>query len=117
MRKNICFFFACLLFFTVAAPNAMAITDDKVQVYQDGALLEDGGESFILNGATYVPLRSACEALGATDVNWDAKNSTASVNAPGLSLSVQINSSYMVANGRYLYMEDGCKLMNGSRCV
>ena len=87
----------------------MAITDDKVQVYQDGALLDDGGESFILNGATYVPLRSVCEALGATEVNWDAKNSTATVSAPGLSLSVQINSSYMVANGRYLYMEDGCK--------
>ena len=39
------------------------------------------------------------------------------MTAPGLSISVQITNSYMVANGRYLYMEDGCILEDGSTMV
>ncbi|GJM84116.1 hypothetical protein HMSSN139_66120 [Paenibacillus sp. HMSSN-139] len=46
---------------------------ETAKVYVNGEKIEDG---FILEGRVYVPLRAACEALGAK-VGWDNKTKTA----------------------------------------
>ncbi len=117
MRRKICLTLVCIIILSLAAPSALAVNDDKVAVYCDGEALDFKCEAFILNGSTYVPLRDMSNILGAEEISWDGLTSTATVVAPDLEISMQINSFYMIANGRYLYMPDGCLLIDGYTMV
>lgn len=57
----------------------------------------------LIGATTYLPMRAACEAAGYA-VGWNASTSTATASGGDLSLSVGRGASYLVANGRYIYL-------------
>ncbi len=72
------------------------------------------GSAFIQNSTTYVGIRQFSTLLGAKSVTWNDKTRTAVVSADGLEIKVANGSGYMEANGRYLWMENGCINKNGT---
>ncbi len=74
----------------------------------DGQAL-DG--AFLSEGTTMVPLRRFCElAMPGCTVSWDGASKTATVDAPGLHMTAQHGSEYVVANGRYLFTGSLCRV-------
>lgn len=70
----------------------------------------------LLNSTSYVPLRGAVKLLcPSAQISW--KNHEAVVTTKNLRLSARPGNSYLVANGRNLYIENGVKLINGSVMV
>lgn len=100
---------ALIILAGATAPIAEA-ADTDITVYVGDAELEDG-RSHISGGTTYVSLRTVSEALGAA-VTWSGATQTATVTAENLKLTVKLGEKYMVANGRYLYL-DSCATMQG----
>lgn len=68
-----------------------------------------------ISGVTYVPLRGFVTALDETaEFSWNDRTSTATVTVKGLELKVPQNEKYIVANGRYLYLNGTVHNENGS---
>lgn len=73
-----------------------------VRVYAGGREING---SFIYNDNSMIPLRSFCETIEPNcRVTWNQKTRTASVSAPGLTLTAACGSEYITANGRYIYV-------------
>lgn len=53
---------------------------DNVNIYVDGALLENS-EAVIINDHTYLPVRALCEAIGCT-VDWDGDTRSVYITSP-----------------------------------
>jgi N-acetylmuramoyl-L-alanine amidase len=83
-----------------------------VTVLIGGKQAEFAAPLFILNSATYVSIREFASAMGADNVAWD--NGAVTVTAPDLTVTASAGSMYIVANGRYLFVPDGCLLVGGS---
>lgn len=84
----------------------------EVPIYLDGMLLGDGLK---IDDTTFVPIRPFCEALNPdTEAAWDEESETVTVEIPELlTVSLCLDDMYMIANGRYLYLEDGAYNING----
>lgn len=94
------------------AEEVPAPTDGNPRIYVDGVALENAS-SLLINDTTYVPLRAVVAALRPdAEISW--VDSHAIVTADDLSITVWPDASYFVANGRYLQLPDGAKLINGS---
>lgn len=104
--------------FSEAAAEPMVITCTEVPLYSD---IDDRyiGTGFVMNSITYVPLLTFTEyALGKRcQVRWDQASGTATILADNLYISVTMNLPYMVANDRYIYLEDGAYNINGTILV
>lgn len=61
----------------ICALSVTASAQDDTRVYVNG--MRVNGQAFIVDGTTYVPLRSVSEAMGA-DVSWDGSANSAYVN-------------------------------------
>jgi N-acetylmuramoyl-L-alanine amidase len=70
-------------------------------------------EAMILRSVTYVPLRHFAELIGADSIEWDAKNSTATVQKGSTQLAVRDGAYVIVASGRYLYTGERIENFNG----
>lgn len=57
----------------------------------------------IINSITYVPLRNFCNLLDECSFSWNGLTATATVKTDHLTLTVQNNSLYIIANGHYFY--------------
>lgn len=101
-----------------AAAEPMVITCTEVPLFSD---IDDHyiGSGFVVNSITYVPLLTFTEyALGKRcQVRWDQESETATITADDLYISVTMSLSYMVANDRYIYLEDGAYNINGTILV
>lgn len=87
----------------------------SVPLYKNGIRVSEG---ILLNGTTYVPLRSFSDAVGVEiEIAWDAETDTATVTGDGLTLSITVGQQYMTANGRCLYIPLGVFNYNGSVLV
>lgn len=94
------------------AEDVPAPTDGNPRIYVDGVALENVSSNLIGN-TTYVPLRGVVRALRPdAEISW--VDNHAIVTAEDLSITVWPDASYFVANGRYLYLPDGAKLIGGS---
>lgn len=70
----------------------------------------------LINSTTYVPLRAVTYLLHpGAEVTWE--NKQAGIRSPELNACARPGATYMEANGRVLYIEDGIKLINGSTMV
>ncbi len=59
----------------------------------------------MIEGVTYVPLRGFVTALAPdAEFGWDEETETATVSIPGLDMQISQSKTYLVANGRYLYL-------------
>ncbi|MBR2952054.1 MAG: cell wall hydrolase [Clostridia bacterium] len=72
-------------------------------------------DAYLINGTTYVPLRSFCERMGACKVSYDAKARSATVSADGLSLTAADGSRLIMANGRALYHDAPTVILDDNR--
>ena len=112
MRKRIAIMTALvILLFSLLSVTAYA-ADISMSVYVDGEQAIDNGLAFFIDEEAYVPVRELSIAMGATTISLDEEQTTAYVVADGLEFTVSEDALYMVANGRYLYMENGCKFQN-----
>ncbi|HHT17485.1 MAG TPA: copper amine oxidase [Papillibacter sp.] len=87
----------------------------NVPISFDGAAPTQSITSFILNDTTWVSIRDFAEAMGSATVTWSP--STAIVAAPNLTITATVGEQYIIANGRYLHVPDGCLLLDGSVMV
>ena len=63
----------------------------------------------LIDDTAYVSLRTFCQAMDdKSDISWDEASQTAYVNTGSLDLSVTVGEKYLIANGRYLYLENPC---------
>lgn len=103
---------------TGAAAKPLVITCTVVPLYSD---IDDCyiGSGFVVDSITYVPLLTFTEyALGKRcQSRWDQESETATILADDLYISVTMSLSYMVANDRYIYLEDGAYNINGTILV
>ena len=83
----------------------------KVTVIIDGDTTGSAISATIINGASYVPLQGFCAELGAqsTIINEDS----VTILAPGLKIEATDGMRYITANGRYLFVPAGCKMLDG----
>ncbi|MCQ2435741.1 MAG: stalk domain-containing protein [Clostridia bacterium] len=91
-----------LLVFCVPSGISAASSRTDVNVYINGRRLTGAVEPVLINGRTYVPIRSFCDMMGASSVSWNDKTKTATVDCRGISVNARIGDIYIVANGRYL---------------
>lgn len=84
-----------------------------VDVLVDGTVVEQ--EARVVNGSTYVSLRSVAEALRPdVQVSWEGQ---AVARGPGLLIAAKPGEPYIEANGRALFAPDGVRLENGRTLV
>lgn len=66
---------------------------------------------FVENGVTYVALAPMAQLLdSAVTIGWDGN--TATVYSDKLSLTAKVGDLYLVANGRYLYIPEGVRMVD-----
>ena len=76
----------------------------------------EGAAPFYCGWTTYVSIRAVAQALRPdADIYW--ADDGACVTAEGLSITAKPDDTYIQANGRYLYVPDGVKMVNYSVMV
>ena len=98
---------------------------ESMQQELDRVLLVDGqpvpktAARTTIGGTTYVSLKVMAQQLDtAAQVGWDTESRTVTVTTQQLTLTAQVGAKYLVANGRYLYMQDGvCLTEDGQMLV
>lgn len=96
--------------------------NDRVHTHYENipVTVERGGvkvsDCYLILETTYAPLRSFADAIctGAR-VSFNAATRTAVVEADGLYLTARDGASYIVANGRYLYVDTPVVILDDGR--
>ena len=112
---------ACLLLSLLAVTGVSAeVVFPKgataTRVYLDGKEVLQG-ECVIINSVTYVPLRNFCNLLDECRFTWNGVTATATVRSDHLTLTVQNNALYIIANGHYFYTVGQVMNLNGHMYV
>ncbi len=108
LRRVLAMSLICLVLVGGMATHAAAdeivfpANSTPTRVYLDGKEVLDG-ECIIVNSITYVPLRDFCNLLDHCTFTWNGKTGTATVKSENLTITVQNNALYIIANGHYLY--------------
>lgn len=101
--------------FAVAENNISDTPSTVVTICIDGQSAELTTSPILLDSTTYVSIRDFSMAMGADNVSWD--NGTAAVFAPDLNVTATVGNIYLVANGRYLFVPNGCLMVNNVMMV
>jgi len=91
-----------------ASLSASASGYRRIPITYEGKIVM-GGEALLIDSTTYVPFRAVCDALGEGSVGWNDKTKTATFSSKDLNINATCNSTYIEANGRYFYCENGVK--------
>ena len=90
--------------------------DNKLLI--NGTYAPAGLERTELDGTAYVVLSAGAKALDSTATfSWDAGSQTATVTTGKLTLTAKVGELYLVANGRYLYIPQTVRLLDGQVAV
>lgn len=101
--------------FSIAGAVEGKTAYSEIPLYVDGIRAGNGLKT---GDTTYIPLRAFCEALEiGAEVSWNENEQTANVIIDGLTIVVSADGRYMSANGRYLYLADGTKNVDGTMLV
>lgn len=94
--------------------EAIAVTEAAAEPALDhqflvnGQPVEQGMYRVRMNGVTYVAISPAVRAIDPTaQVTWDRGTKTATIKSANLNMTITEGQQYVVANGRYLYVEAG----------
>ena len=83
----------------------------------DGQPAQLATSRVLVDGVTYVAMGPAVKDLDPTaQVTWDGSSRTVTVQTANLTLTAKVGQPYAVANGRYLYAQDGIQ-MQGDRVM
>ena len=96
---------ACTVFANAAYEEVDVYLDDQAMFLETPALM--------INDTTYVPLRAFCETASDCTVTWNQQTLSANISASGLNLQVIQDGRYLVANGRYLFLPNRARVING----
>lgn len=114
MKKQVLSAVLGLALITGLVSQAAAVENPSVTL--NGTVVQTEVTPVVLEQTTYVCYWPIVKAMYPDAVcSWE--NDRAVVRAPGLELSIQIGARYLVANGRYLYLEDGIIIQNGNIMV
>ena len=121
LRRVVAGMLACLLLSLLAVTGVSAeVVFPKgataTRVYLDGKEVLQG-ECVIINSVTYVPLRNFCNLLDECRFTWNGVTATATVRSDHLTLTVQNNALYIIANGHYFYTVGQVMNLNGHMYV
>ena len=121
LRRGVSCLLACLLLSLIAVTGVSAeVTFPKgatvTRVYLDGKEVLPG-ECVIIDSVTYVPLRNFCNLLDECRFSWNGVTATATVKSDHLTLTVQNNALYIIANGHYFYTVGRVMNLNGHMYV
>lgn len=111
MLKKICTIILCLV--VTVSLSIAAFAAGGTTIYVEGKRFAMSTSGFREDGTTYVEIGEFCRDLGANSVNADEETGTVTVTAEGLEMTVTPDSSFLVANGRYLWLEKTCVVRNG----
>ena len=98
---------ACIL--TVGSASAVSLTIA-------GETITPTIQTLLIQDTTYVPLRAVAQKLDPdAQITW--KSGTAYVSSDVLNLTARVGDSWLEANDRCFYVENGIRLINGSVMV
>lgn len=121
MRRIISLLLVCVMLNCVFAGNAVAVEENVesgyTPIYVDGQDADPDMLAFTLEEEIYVPLETVAEALGSSFYTWNSALQSASLMAEDLFLTVSTDEDFIIANGRYLYMENGMQIIDGNVMV
>ncbi|MDR3148728.1 MAG: cell wall hydrolase [Oscillospiraceae bacterium] len=99
----------------IAAGNA---SFELIDIYIDGSCYELDNPAFARDGVTYVPLREFCEIIGEeVTVSWNGQTRIINVTYPPVTITLDIDKPYIIANDRYLYIDGGAVIEDGTAYV
>ena len=116
MRKRLITAAICLALILSFAMTAIA-TEETFSITLDGkemllevqpARIDSSIESDI-----YVPMLSFCEGMGAKVLKWDEASQSALAVFREFAIDATAGDLYITANGRCLYAEYGCEIIDG----
>lgn len=99
------------------APEVPAVELDRALLL-DGQPVPKAVNRTTISKTTYVSLKAMSQQLDpSAQVAWNGKTETATVTTEGLKLTACVGNQYIVANGRYLYMPAGVKMVDDQMMV
>lgn len=103
-----------------AVPAAAGASPLELAEETESGLLIDGARApaeiamFRENGVTYVALAGMSKALDETaQAVWNGESGTVTVTASKVSITARVGQPYMEANGRYLYLPEQVRMVDG----
>ena len=97
---------------------------EEAQPVGDPTFLIDGqpapveSERQLIGSMTYVVMAPVVQAIDPTaQITWDGATGTATVVTEKLTLTAKVGQNYVVANGRYLYVEDAVQRNADGRVI
>lgn len=87
-------------------------TGAPLTVHVDGSYVPTDVVPYAAQGRTYLPLRAACEAMGA-NVIWNQSNRTATISKNGTIIICTLDSKAMTVNGTVHYNDVAPQVRNG----
>ena len=95
---------------TVAVKDAAVITLDGERVHFDAEPVRIDSS---IDSDVYVPMLSFCKVMGAKVLKWDEEAQSALAVFREFAIDATAGDVYINANGRCLYAEHGCKVIDG----
>lgn len=83
-----------------------------ITVYLEGRAAAGGSQCALIDGTSYLPLRTAADFYGGS-LQWDARTRTARYQTDGLTLEAADGQPCILANGRALYAPQGIFIQGG----
>lgn len=108
------------------------VIEEEVLPEEPEVILPVGDMTFLIDGEpapvetnrylkgdlTYVALAPTVQAIDPTaQVDWNSASGTVTVTSQNLKMTATVGQLYVVANGRYLYIQDGVQLNAEGRVV
>lgn len=99
--------------FALAAETPAEVGYTEIPLYMDGEYI---GSGYLIDGVTFVPVRSFCETMLGTEfiVNWDQEDQSVALDDIGLHISINQADTYFTVNDRCLYIPEGVYNVNGT---
>ena len=99
-----------------AADEPVTLSCAEVSLYADGVYI---GSGYLTDSVTLVPLRTFTETMlgESCEADWDPETETATLTAEDLVITLAAEDGYLIANGRYIYLQGMAYNINGTLMV
>lgn len=111
------FSFSTAAFAQKSEPKTANASETEIAIILDGKTLDfDTSPARIdsdIDSDVYVPMLELCEEMGAKVLKWDEDSESALAIFREFAIDATAGNSYITANGRCLYVSDGCRIIDG----
>jgi len=108
----LCFVMVTSIFLPVIPESAQANTPVRTPISLDGVPLVMENPIRIINHTTYVPLVDFSSAVSRVSFSRTTGNNSVTVFVPGMRVDAGDGDLYIRANGRYLFAQTGCRMVD-----